>query len=858
MLTLAAQMLRHRKGSFVATFVALAAGVAVLMACALLVESGRHYHGQSQRYAKTVAVVADRDLTLSTEMFGETERTTITLPERGSVPASLAGRLAAVPGVERAVGDRSLAVTATSAPDVPATGHGWASTALAPYRTVDGSPPRSDGEIAVDTRLLAGTGLGPGDSTEIITGGASRTYRISGVVEAADGATSSDDAVGGAAIFFTDAHAARLDPHQGRFDAIGVLAAPDADRAALLAGIREVAEGAGATTYTGDDRGLAEQPEARTARDFTLQAGVAFGGYAAMIIIVFVVAGTVGLSVRHRCRDFALLRAIAATPGQVRRMILGEVGLLALLAAVAGVPLGLLATGWIRDELVARGFAPGSFTMRGGLLSGAAVAVAVAAVALTSAWIAALRTTRIRPTEALGEAAVETGLGSRARVVTGLVFLAGAVSLIGLTGATDGQTALGAAVGMLYTFVLAIALLAPWINQAAARFLGPVLQAVWGNSGHLAAANLRANARGTVAVLTALVLSVGLGGSVWFLQDNLRRQTVVQSRDGTLAQHALVSGTGLPESATEEARRIPGVTAATGVRRTSVVVRGDLEAQAVVAQGIDPRGADRTLDLRVRSGSLNALEKGTVAVSTATADTAGWELGGKARLWLGDGTPVTLKVVALYERGFGFGDVTLHTGTLTGHTVTGLDDQVLVRTAPDADAGTIEALTDLAARYPAASVVDTDTLTGELAQDLAVSGWLNKLLIAVLVGYAVLAAANTLNHGGASPQPGTVPAAPDRRHPRPGQADGPRRTGRSARGGARHRRNDRRHHPHLGRQRPRRTAHPVRPGRRLDRHRRRHRRTRADRHDAAHRPTPAHPTGPGHRHPRVGPAERNR
>lgn len=114
-----------------------------------------------------------------------------------------------------------------------------------------------------------------------------------------------------------------------------------------------------------------------------------------------------------------------------------------------------------------------------------------------------------------------------------------------LTGATDGQTALGAAMGMLYLFVLGVALLAPWINQAAARLLGPVLRTVWGDSGYLAAANLRANARGTVAVLTALVLSVGLGGTVWFLQDNLERQTVVQSREGVLAQYVLTSGAGL-------------------------------------------------------------------------------------------------------------------------------------------------------------------------------------------------------------------------------------------------------------------------------------------------------------------------
>ncbi|MBE1486300.1 FtsX-like permease family protein [Plantactinospora soyae] len=739
MLGLAAQMLRFRKRSFVATFVALAAGVMILMACGLLVESGLRYHGLPQRYAETVAVVANRDLTVvGPKTFGEEEptSTTVALPERGSVPDSLVAAIAEVPGVASAVGDHSIVATVAASPGLPTTGHGWGSAALAPYRVASGTPPRSDGEIAVDARLAAGGRLSPGDITAIITGGTAHEYRVSGVVEAAgaDGPT--------AALFFTDARAARLNAHQGNVDAIGVLAEPGADRSAVVAAVRRVAAEAGAKTYTDAERGLVEQPEAAGARGLIVGAGTAFGGYAAMIII-FVVAGTVGLSVRHRRRDLALLRAIAATPGQVRLMILGEVGLLSLLAAVVGIPASLAATAWTRDELVTRGFVPETFTLGGGILSALAVTVAVAAIALASAWIAALRTTRIRPTEALGEAAVEPTLGGRTRVVFGLVFLASAVSLIGLTGFATGQTAMGAAVGMLYTFVLAIALLAPWINQAAARLLGPVLRIVWGNSGYLAAANMRANARGMVAVLTALVLSVGFGGSVWFLQDNLARQTVVQSQDGSLAQQALIGGAGLPASATAKARQIPGVLAATGVRRTSVIVPNMFEAQAVVAQGIDPQGADQTMDLRVRSGSLGDLRGDTVAVSSSQAESSDWRLGGDARLWLGDGTPVTLRVVAIYDRGWGFGDITLNSETLTGHTVTGLDDRVLIRTAPGADVGA--ALAKLAAEYPASTVVGTDQLTGELAQDLAISAWLNKLLITVLVGYAVLAAANTLS-----------------------------------------------------------------------------------------------------------------
>jgi putative ABC transport system permease protein len=452
------------------------------------------------------------------------------------------------------------------------------------------------------------------------------------------------------------------------------------------------------------------------------------------MLVVFVVAGTVGLSVRHRRRDLALLRAVAATPGQVRRLVLAEVGYIAAAATLVGLPLGVLAGRWTRDRLVARGFVPESYTADGGALAAPAVTATVALVAVAAALLAARRTARIRPTEALGETAMEPATAGRVRAGFGIAFVAGGFALTTLTSATDGMTAIGAAIGMLYTFTTGVALLAPWINRTAARLLEPVLRTVWGTSGYLAAANLRANARGMVTVLTSLVLAVGFGGSVWFLQDNLQRQTVEQSRAGILAEHALVSPTGLPPSAAEDVRRTPGVTAATGVRRTTVAVRMLDSVETVPAQGIDPEGVARTLDLHVREGSLNDLRGATVAVSTVQAGSSGWSVGDTASLWLGDGTPVRLRVVAIYERGLGFGDVTLNRETLAGHTASTVDDMVLIRGSAPAEL----------AHYPGSSIVDTDRLDRQLATDLAVSAWLNKLLIGVMVGYAALAAGNTM------------------------------------------------------------------------------------------------------------------
>ncbi|MFF5226053.1 FtsX-like permease family protein [Dactylosporangium sp. NPDC000521] len=473
------------------------------------------------------------------------------------------------------------------------------------------------------------------------------------------------------------------------------------------------------------------------ARDLLIQAGAGFGGYVALLI-VFVVAATVGLSVRHRRRDLALLRAVATTPAQVRRMIMAEAAVVGLAGVAAGLPAGLLATRWVRAELVGRGFVPATFPIAGGVLTTVAAAGVTTLAAVLSALIAARRVTAIRPVEALGEVSVEPPRSGKVRLVSGLVALAGAGSSGAVTLGTGGQAALTAAVGMLYLFVIAVGLLAPWINRAAAQFLAPVLRTVWGSSGYLATANLKANARGMAAVLTALVLSIGLGGSVWFLQDNLERQTVAQRRDGLRASQALVSPAGLPAGVADDARRIPGVRAATSVRRTSVIVKFLDGAETVGAQAVSGPDLDSTMDLRVRQGDLASLSAGTMAASSIRASTHGWDVGDTVSLWLGDGTPVRLRLVAVYERGLGFGDITLTRDTVAGHTARDVDDEVLISTSGPAD------LSALTTRHPGSALVATGGQTRQLAADLAVSAWLNRLLVGVMVGYAALAAANTM------------------------------------------------------------------------------------------------------------------
>jgi putative ABC transport system permease protein len=516
----------------------------------------------------------------------------------------------------------------------------------------------------------------------------------------------------------------------GRVEVITITESAGADRAAVKAAVEKLAAAESAKAYAGDAKGTVERPDLATARDLLIQVGAAFGGYVVMLI-VFVVAGTIGLSIRGRRRELALLRATGATPWQLRRMLMGEAAILGAVGSVIGIPAGLLASRWMGDQLISRGFVPADFPMSIGILAAPAAALLIALLAVVAALLASRRISAIRPAEALADAAVEPTRSGKVRLGFGLAALAGAIASSAFAVVGGGQAALGGAISMLYLLVLAVALLAPWINARAAKLLTPLLRSVWGNSGYLATRNLAANARGMATVLTALVLSVGFGGSVWFLQDNLERQSVQQVKAGTLAQYAVVSPKGLPDDAAERLRKVPGVEAATGVRRTSVIVKVMQDAEVVPAQAMDLTDAAATTDVQVKEGGLDAVNSESVAISQVRADSQNWKLGDTVDVWLADGTPMRLKVTAIYARGLGFGDFILDRAT-----VGQAPDEVLIRTSGSQPA----ALPQL----PGATLIPVSQLTVQTAKDLAISAWLNKLLIGVMIGYAALAAANTM------------------------------------------------------------------------------------------------------------------
>src|SRR5215213_783538 len=136
MLRLALLSGRGRVHTFIGALVALIASSALVMAGAMPLESALRAHPPVERYAAAAAVVA------GDQIVGKEHD--VPLTERARVDAGLTARLAAVPGVRKAIADVAAPARLGGR---TAVAHGWSSAALAPYALTAGRAPLGAGEV---------------------------------------------------------------------------------------------------------------------------------------------------------------------------------------------------------------------------------------------------------------------------------------------------------------------------------------------------------------------------------------------------------------------------------------------------------------------------------------------------------------------------------------------------------------------------------------------------------------------------------------------------------------------------------------------------------------------------------------
>ncbi|WP_449063775.1 FtsX-like permease family protein [Planomonospora algeriensis] len=706
MIFFALRAIRHRKAGFAGAFVALMCAAALVCACGMLLETGLRGGVAPERYAGAPVLVAgDR---YARETVRKSEEKTKTkakaLSERRWIPASLAGELDRLPGVERVVTEVTFPVLVAGR---SFWGHGWESAPLTPFTLRAGRAPRDGNELVADARA----GLDVGAEVAVESPAGSRVYRVTGVT--AEALPSQDT------LFFAASEARRLAGRPGLVSAIGVFPRSGAPRIDLTPVL------GGAVVHTGDERGAAEFLDAEQARLKLISVGGALGG-TALLVAVLVVAGTFALSVQQRHREIALLRAVAATPRQVRRLLGGEALVLGVVAGTLGSALGVGLGLWLRSRFAALGVMPENLRL---VVSPFPVLAALAATVLaawTASRVSARRTARIRPVEALGEAALPTARLHRGRMLAGLSCAAGAAVLTSVLSGLSTEAASGP-VTMLTPLVwtVAAALLGPVIARVAAALLGVVLRASR-VSGYLAAANLRAGSHRLASVITPLSLMVAMTCTILFAQTTMGHAAQEEAAAGDRAGYVL--GPRVSSAAAEAVRGVPGVEAVTEVLHTSV--RVGLEKYG--AQAVTPGGLSLTLDPGVVAGSLHELGPRTVAVSRTAASRLGVSVGSPLRLTLGDGTHATLRVVALYERGLGYGELLLAHELVRPH----VDDpfSTVLVSAPSLS----RALLERAA--PGVAVLDRVRAAAAGTPNAEV----NHVAMGLIIAFTAIAAVNTL------------------------------------------------------------------------------------------------------------------
>ncbi|WP_405700635.1 FtsX-like permease family protein [Streptomyces sp. NBC_00069] len=740
MLRYALQTVRDRKAGFLGAFVALLCAAALVTACGTLLETGLRGKIATERYAAAPVVVsADQNVHQTTvkEKKGKakTKHKAKPVAERAWLPASTVDAVRSVPGVERAVPELSFqAVPLVKAPGgaKPSYGHAWTSAALTPFTLTEGRAPQGGGEVVVDRELAARAGLKPGAPLTVQATGEPKTYTVSGIARSARGDLARQNA-----LFFGDAEAQRLAARDGQVTAIGVLPAPGTDPGELAGRIEHALRGTGAQVTAGDARGPVEFLDAAGARIKLVSMGGAMGG-TSLLVAILVVVGTFSLSVQQRYRELALLRAIAATPKQLRRMIGREALVVGLAAGAAGALAGLPLAAWLHGRFVESGVVPANLERTAGIFP----MFAAVGASLLGAWAAARitgrRIARIRPAEALAEAALERGRPAWIRIAIGVLLLAGGVVLVAVLSVLRTEPA-STPVTFLAVVVLAgaVSLLGPLLVRGATALLaGPLRLA--GAGGHLATANLRGNATRMASAVTPLALLIGMTCTVLFITPTLGNAARAQARDGVRAGWVLAAqGPGVTGAAAERIRRTPGVTAATEIVHTSVRVG----LTKYGAQGVTPAGLARTWDPGVTSGSLDGFGEKSVAVSELAADQLGLKPGSPLKLALGDGTPVTLTVSAVYARGLGFGDLTLPHDLVAAHVDNPLASSVLVAAEPGTGR---EQLAAAVREFPGVAVLSAHDADEVRAERQQAGAEINLLAMGLVLAFTAIAVVNTL------------------------------------------------------------------------------------------------------------------
>jgi putative ABC transport system permease protein len=392
-------------------------------------------------------------------------------------------------------------------------------------------------------------------------------------------------------------------------------------------------------------------------------------GFVALFVGIFVIANTLSITITQRMRELATLRTLGATRKQVYWSVVLEAFVIAVIASVVGLFLGLALAKLLNAVFVAFGI---DLPQVGTVFATRTIVVSLAVgifVTLIAAVRPAIRATRVQPIAAVREGAVLpqwrlARFGPYIALVTIAVSLG--VMLVGLFvgGLSTKERLIALGVGALAVFI-GVAMLAPTLVPPVARVLGWPATKIGGAAGMLARGNSIRNPQRTASTASALMIGLTLVTLVSVIAAGLKTTFEDSVNKLFTADYALTSQNGFAPTSTasEKAlRHLPGVEFLAGVR----AAEGKAFGHRIGVTGV-PADISNVIDVKWQVGSPSTpgrLGNDGAFVSKDYAKSHHLQVGSPIALQTPTGQTLHLRLTGIFappKGGSPYGDVTIST-----------------------------------------------------------------------------------------------------------------------------------------------------------------------------------------------------
>jgi len=663
-----------------------------------------------------------------------------------AVPMSLADEIAALDGVAHAIPEAQGSIVLVGA-DGTAVQSTQAPSLVFSYLpddpsldVVEGRGPERPGEIALETATLASSGLEVGDTTQVVLGGQLSDAEVVGRFDM--GAP-----MAGATLVVVDPGTGyALFAPDGDVADIAVYAEDGTTPAELVDAIAPLVPG-DLQVVTGQELRDENKDAIGEMLGFITTFLLVFAAIA-LFVGAFIISNTFAMSVRQRMREFALLRAVGASPAQVFASILVQAAVVGLIGSALGIAGGLGLVQGLKSVFEAMGMDLAGDIPVDGATIGVSLVVGTV-VSVLAAAVPARRAALVPPVEAMRDDVAVPERSIRVRAVLGTLLTGLGAAAVLAAVLNTGEDTLDAALGAGAAAVLVgVLMLAPSLARTVVGALAWPFVRLLRPVGRLARGNVVRNPRRTANTAGALMIGMALVGGVSVIaasaqasvagvvESQLHADVVLQSATRDLPKGAIADVDALPEV---------GASAAFAFAPLEVAADDGTTGTQYVA-GVRDDLFDRTIEAETIDGDLASLADGDAAVQESTADDQGWAVGDTLRI-AGATGPRDVTIGAVFTSNVIGAPVVVGTQVLDALVPPEqqMVDLLAVDAAPGVGADALkDAVTAAVAPYVVISVLTQDEFVSNIADQVNQVLVILYALLGLSVVIAVLGIVNTL------------------------------------------------------------------------------------------------------------------